>query len=53
MKAKQYSYYSRVDRNKESIDKVFAFTRLAAAEYFAQRKSLGLKSFLLVYEVSR
>lgn len=53
MKAKQYSYYSRVDRNKEAVDKAFAFSRLAAAEYFAQRKSLNLKSFLMVYEVSR
>ena len=53
MKAKKHTYHSRRDRNKEVMDTAYAFSRMAAAEYFAQRKSLNLKLFLLVYEVSR
>jgi hypothetical protein len=48
-----YYFYARVDRFKEPVSKVHAFSRLGAAKWFSYRKGLDLKSFLAVYSVSR
>ncbi len=50
---KKYSFYSRTDGSQESIGTALAFSRLSAAEYFAGRKQLTLKSFLSLYKVSK
>ena len=50
---KSYYFFIRRDINKEPINKIYAISRRHAAEKFAERKNLSLKSFLLVYEVSR
>jgi len=50
---KSYYFFIRKDINKEPINKTYAISRRYAAEKFAERKNLSLKSFLTVYEVSR
>lgn len=50
---KYYHFYSRNDKDREPIYKVFALSRYRAAVYFAQIKQLSLKSFLKLYAVSR
>jgi len=50
---KYYHYYSRTDKDKEPIFKVFALSRYKAATHFAQVKRLSLKQFLKLYVVSR
>jgi len=51
--AKRYYFYSRNDWQQEPIAKTIATDRLAAAKYFAARKSLPLKKFLELYSISR
>lgn len=46
-----FGYYSRIDKNKEIISRTISLSRLKAAEYFAARKQLDLKSFLKIYAV--
>jgi hypothetical protein len=48
-----YYFYSRSDKTREPINKVVALSRIKAAQYFADRKSLDLKAFLVVYGISR
>ena len=50
---KVYYYHSRVDINKEPLSKTMAASRYNAAKYFAERKQLSLKSFLLIYQVPK
>jgi hypothetical protein len=50
---KKYSFYSRIDGSQEVIGSTIAFSRLSAAEQFAQRKQLPLKSFLGLFKVSK
>jgi hypothetical protein len=50
---KVYYYHSRVDINKEPLSKTMAVSRYNAAKYFAERKQLSLKSFLLIYQVPK
>jgi hypothetical protein len=46
-----FGYYSRIDRSKEIICRTISLSRLKAAECFAARKQLDLKSFLKIYAV--
>lgn len=50
---KMYSFYSKVDNKKEKHSTIPHVSRLQAAKYFAERKGLPLKSFLIIYSVSR
>jgi hypothetical protein len=50
---KKYSFYNRTDGSQETIATTRAFSRLAAAQHFAERKQLPLKSFLSLFNVSR
>jgi hypothetical protein len=50
---KKYSFYSRIDSSQEVIGSTIAFSRKSAAEQFAQRKQLTLKSFLGLFNVTR
>lgn len=50
---KKYYFYSRIDKTQEPIMSAWAFGRLKAAEYFAERKQLPLKSFLSIFAVSK
>jgi hypothetical protein len=50
---KRYHFYARNDKHQEPISKAAMITRYKAAQHFAQIKNLTLKSFLLVYAVSR
>jgi hypothetical protein len=49
----EYYYYIKNDPNKEILGKVFTTTRLAAAKEFAAQKRLPLKTFLLIWAVSK
>jgi hypothetical protein len=46
-----FGYYSRTDKTEEIINKTVGFSRLQAAKYFAARKQLDLKTFLILYSV--
>lgn len=48
-----YYFYSRNDSQKEPIYYCKAWTRLGAAEKFAEGKRLPLKSFLTLFAISR
>jgi hypothetical protein len=48
-----YGFYLKYDPKQEIINKIIAFSRLSAAEVFAKRKCLDLKSFLEIYGVKR
>lgn len=50
---KSYGFYSRKDENKEIISKTIATSRLRAAEYFAKKKAMPLKSFLKIYTITK
>jgi len=50
---KKFSFYSRTDSSQEAVGSTFAFNRLAAARYFAERKHLPLKSFLSLFKVTK
>jgi len=50
---KKYYFYAKNNWEQEPIGKVLASSRLKAANYFAARKNLTLKSFLSIYSVSR
>lgn len=50
---KKYSFYSRADSNCEVIGTCIALTRYGAAQHFAKKKRLNLRSFLVIYAVSR
>jgi len=50
---KRFSFYSRTDGSQEPVGSTVAFSRLAAARYFAERKHLPLKSFLSLFTVTR
>lgn len=50
---KSYYFFIRRDVNKEPINKTYAISRKHAAIKFAERKNLSLRSFLIVYEVSK
>lgn len=46
-----FAFYSRNDRNQETINRTVSTSRLNAAKYFAERKQLPLKEFLKVFGV--
>lgn len=46
-----FSFYSRNDRNQETIGRTMSTSRLNAAKYFAERKQLPLKEFLKIFGV--
>lgn len=46
---KVYKFYARADNTKETISKTLAISRLKAAQYFAKKKAMTLKSFLSIY----
>jgi len=48
-----YYFYSKSDKTKEPINKIFALSRIKAAQHFAARKALDLKAFLAIYGISR
>lgn len=50
---KRYHFYARNDKQQEAISKAISISRYKAAQHFAHIKNLTLKSFLLVYAVSR
>ena len=47
-----YGFYTKLDKNKEIINRVVTFSRLQAAKLFAERKCLPLKEFLKVFGVT-
>jgi hypothetical protein len=50
---KSYGFYSRSDINQEIVAKTKAMSRLKAAEYFAKKKAMSLKSFLKIYAITK
>jgi hypothetical protein len=48
-----YGFYSKLDPNQEIINRLINISRLNAAEYFAAKKQLDLKSFLKIYGVKK
>ena len=50
---KLYGFYAHVDKNQEVISKTIALSRLRAAEYFAKKKAMTLKSFLKIYTITK
>ena len=48
-----YGFYTKLDKNKEIINRVVTFSRLQAAKLFAERKQLPLKSFLKIYSIKK
>lgn len=50
---KQYYFYSKNDSTQEPIMSTRAWSRYEAAKSFASVKQMDLKTFLLVFSVSR
>jgi hypothetical protein len=48
-----YGFYSKLDPNQEIINRLINTSRLRAAEHFAVKKQLDLKSFLKIYGVKK
>jgi hypothetical protein len=48
-----YGFYTKLDKSEEIINRVVTFSRLQAAELFAERKQLSLKNFLKIYSVKK
>lgn len=48
-----YGFYSKLDPNQEIINRLIHMSRLKAAEHFAAKKQLDLKSFLKIYGVKK
>jgi hypothetical protein len=46
-----FGYYSRNNSDKEIISRTISMSRLQAANMFAERKQLSLKTFLKLYAV--
>ena len=46
---KVYKFYARADSTKEIISTTRSNSRLKAAQYFAKKKAMTLKSFLSIY----
>jgi hypothetical protein len=46
-----FGYYSRNHKDREIISRTMAVSRLQAANIFAERKQLPLKTFLTLYAV--
>ena len=46
-----FKFYSRNDKNQETIGRVITSSRLQAAKLFAERKQLPLKEFLKIFGV--
>ena len=47
-----FKFYSRNDRNQETIGRTVTTSRLQAAKLFAERKQLSLKEFLKIFGVT-
>jgi hypothetical protein len=47
-----FKFYSRSDKDQETIGRVVTTSRLQAAKLFAERKQLPLKEFLKVFSVT-
>lgn len=50
---KTYSFYRKVDKSRECLSITKASSRYEAALFFANRKNLSLKEFLLIYTITR
>jgi hypothetical protein len=48
-----YGFYNKADKNEEIINRIVTFSRLQAAQLFAERKQLPLKSFLKIYSIKK
>jgi hypothetical protein len=48
-----YGFYSKSDSKQEIINRTVHISRLKAAENFATKKRLDLKSFLKIYGVKK
>jgi hypothetical protein len=46
-----YGFYSKSDPNQEIINRLINTSRLNAAEHFAAKKQLDLKSFLKLSKI--
>ena len=47
-----FKFYSRKDKDQETIGRVVTTSRLQAAKLFAERKQLPLKQFLKIFGVT-
>ena len=47
-----FKFYSRKDKDQETIGRVVTTSRLQAAKLFAERKQLPLNEFLKVFGVT-
>ena len=47
-----FKFYSRNDKNQETIGRTVTTSRLQAAKMFAERKQLSLKEFLKIFGVT-
>jgi len=47
-----FKFYSRIDKDQETIGRVVTTSRLQAVRLFAERKQLPLKEFLKVFSVT-
>jgi hypothetical protein len=47
-----FKFYSRKDKDQETIGRVVTSSRLQAARLFAERKQLPLKEFLKIFGVT-
>lgn len=48
-----FYYYSKVDPNKEPIDKIAAHDHEGAVIYFAGRKGMDIDTFIELYETKQ
>jgi hypothetical protein len=51
LKYSVYSYYTKNDVSKESIDKVASYNYESALEYFIERKKIEKETFLHLYTI--
>ena len=47
-----FKFYSKIDKDQETIGRTVTTSRLQAAKLFAERKQLSLKEFLKVFSVT-
>ena len=47
-----FKFYSRKDKDQETIGRVVTTSRLQVAKLFAERKQLPLKQFLKIFGVT-
>ena len=47
-----FKFYSKINKDQETIGRTVATSRLQAAKLFAERKQLSLKEFLKIFGVT-